>query len=66
MFKFFRPKSAPLTPLLARVFPNFALSSAGVTLLSAQIDDLENHCVILRERVENKPTSKSRKTSHHA
>jgi hypothetical protein len=53
-----------LGKLLARLFPNVALSAAGVALLGAQISDLEKRCATMHRGIDHKrPKSRAHATA---
>ena len=43
----------------ADLFPSIAISSNGVTVLAAQITDLENRCQTMRHRIDRQRASKA-------
>lgn len=49
-----------LQALLERLYPNTDISRTGVALLATQIDQLENRCEIVRDRIEHQPATKAR------
>jgi hypothetical protein len=53
------PDIDALRTLLERLFPDIAISSAGVALLAAQIAELENRCELMHNRVEHQPAQKA-------